>query len=82
MKELRKDGVVRGHHVYISVWTPFIGEELYLEPEESKEQDKYAVAVRKNDGWRNFWTRALFFPLHFMIFFKVRLRNHICCTRH
>lgn len=48
MKELRKDSVVRGHHVYKSVWTPVIGEELYLEPEESNEHDEYAVAVRKD----------------------------------
>ena len=48
MEELRIDSVVRGHHVYKSVWTPVIGEELYLEPEESNEHDKYAVAVRKD----------------------------------
>ena len=39
---------MRGHHIYKSVWTPFIGEELYLEPEESNEHDEYAVAVRKD----------------------------------
>ena len=48
MKELRKDSVVRGHHIYKSILTPVIGEELNLECEESNEHDEYAVAVRKN----------------------------------
>ena len=48
MKEVRKDSVVRGHHVYKSGWTPVIGEELNLESEESKKHNEYAVAVRKN----------------------------------
>ena len=30
MKELWKDSVVRSHHVYKSVWTPVIGEKLYI----------------------------------------------------
>ena len=47
-KELREDSVVRGHHVYKFVWTPAIGEELYLQPEESNERDEYAVTVRKD----------------------------------
>ena len=38
---------MRGHHVYKFVWTPVIGEELYLEPKESSEHDEYAVVVRK-----------------------------------
>ena len=45
--ELRKDSVVAGHHVNKFVWTTVIGEELYLEPEESNEHDEYAVTVRK-----------------------------------
>ena len=48
MKELRKDSVVRGHHVYKSVWTHVIDEELYLESEESNEHNEYAVAIRKD----------------------------------
>jgi hypothetical protein len=30
---LRVDSVVRGHHVDKSIWTPVIGEELSVEPE-------------------------------------------------
>ena len=48
MEELHIDSVMRGHHIYKSVWTPVIGKELYLEPEESNEHDKYAMAVRKD----------------------------------
>ena len=47
MKELRKDSVVRGHHVYKSVWAPVIDEELNLEHEKSNEHE-YAVVMRKN----------------------------------
>ena len=48
MKELRKDSIVRGHHIYKSVGTPVICEELYLEAEQSSEHDEYAVAIRKD----------------------------------
>ena len=40
--------VNRGHHtciIYKSIWTPFIGEELVVEAEESNE---HAVAVMKD----------------------------------
>ena len=47
-KELRKDSVVMSQHVFKSIWTHVIGEELCLEPEESNEHDAYAVAVRKD----------------------------------
>ena len=36
--------VIRGHHVYKSVWTPEVGEELSLVTEDGNEHDKYAVA--------------------------------------
>ena len=39
---------VKDHHGYKFVWTPVIGEELHLQPEESNERDEYAVAVRKD----------------------------------
>ena len=48
MKELHKDSVLRGHHVYKSIWTSVIGEELNLEREESNKHDEYAITVRKN----------------------------------
>ena len=46
MKELRKDSVVRDHHIYKSIWTPVIGEEFSLEREDSNAHNEYAVVVR------------------------------------
>lgn len=42
-----KESVVRGHHIYKIVWSPVIGEELPLSPEDSNEHDDHAVAVLK-----------------------------------
>lgn len=47
--ELHVDSVVRGHHVYKSIWTPVLGEELLVEQEHGNEHDRYAVSVKKND---------------------------------
>ncbi len=42
------DSVVRGHHVYKWIWTPTIGEQLQLRPEEDNESDLRAVTVLKH----------------------------------
>ena len=42
--------VVRGHHVYKSIWTPFLEEVLQAETEEGNEEDRYAVAILKDSG--------------------------------
>ena len=39
------DSFVRGHHVYQSQWTPFIGECLVIKREPDNRHDKFAVAV-------------------------------------
>ena len=44
------ESVIRGHHIYKTVWTPFIGETLSLRIEDGNEQDSFAVAVIKNDN--------------------------------
>ena len=44
------ESVVRGHHVYKRVWTPFIGEQLTLKHEEDNANDWRAVAVIKIDA--------------------------------
>lgn len=41
--------VVRGHHIYKNVWTPVIGEELTVLPEESNTHDPHAVVVGKGE---------------------------------
>ena len=43
---------VRGHHVYMQEWTPFIGEKLECQREETNEQDPYAVAIVKRTAGR------------------------------
>ncbi len=42
------ESVIRGHHVYNSVWTSSFGEILSLSPEDGNENDAYAVAVMKD----------------------------------
>ena len=44
------ESVVRGHHVYKTVWTPLIGEILELVIEDGNVHDQYAVAVIKNEA--------------------------------
>jgi len=39
------DSFVRGHHVYQSRWTPYIGECLVIKREPDNVHDKFAVAV-------------------------------------
>ena len=45
-----KASVVRGHHVYKTVWVPFKGETLAVNCEEDDLHDCYAVALYLNDS--------------------------------
>ena len=40
--------VIRGHHVYKSVWSPSIGEVLSLQTDAENEHDAYAVRTRRS----------------------------------
>ena len=42
--------VIRGYHVYKSVWTAILGEELECRREVNNSVDRYAVGVYKLDG--------------------------------
>ena len=42
MEEYTMESVVRGHHVYKSIWYPLLGEQLRLEIEEGNGHDRYA----------------------------------------
>ena len=44
----RIESTVRGHHVYKSLWTPVMGEELNVQIEDSNIFDEFAVAVFKD----------------------------------
>ena len=54
-----KESVVRGHHIYKSVWTPVIGEELSVEREQNNQHDRHAVAVVKDDAIVGHMLRAI-----------------------
>ncbi len=43
---LTLESVVRGHHVYKRIWTPTVGEQLQLRPD--NESDPRAVAILKH----------------------------------
>ena len=42
--------VIRGHHIYKSVWTPSIGETLALQVDAENEHDAYAVGIVKDSA--------------------------------
>ena len=39
------ESVIRGHHIYKTIWTPEIGEILRCEQETGNTEDSYAVSV-------------------------------------
>ena len=49
MDSLHWDSVIRGHRVYQDIWTPFIGEVLHVEQETHNVQDRFTVAIVKDD---------------------------------
>ena len=49
LQSLSIDSVIRGHHIYKDIWTPFIGEQLDLQRELNNAYDRYAVTIIKKD---------------------------------
>ena len=47
MSEFIIDSIIRGFHVYKSLWTPEIGKELSTVRETANTHDRFAVAIRK-----------------------------------
>jgi len=52
------DSVVRGHHIYKTIWTPFIGEILTLNCKEDNSYDSCTCScriclIRQTDGMTN-----------------------------
>ena len=47
MSEFIINSAIRGFHVYKSLWTPEIGEELSTVQETSNMHDRFAVTIRK-----------------------------------
>lgn len=48
MDKFTVESVVRGYHIYKTIWTPYIGEKLPLEAEDNNLHDRHAVAVIRN----------------------------------
>ncbi len=47
--ETEINSIIRGHHVYKQVWTPFLGEIVSLHHESENNHDSHAVAIMKDD---------------------------------
>ena len=44
-----KESVVRGHHVFKQIWTPVVGKVLTVAIEAGNTEDRFAIAVTKDD---------------------------------
>ena len=45
-KQYNLDSFVRGYHAYMNIWIPKVGDEnVFLQPENENQHDKFAVAV-------------------------------------
>ena len=47
-EEFTTEGEIHGYHVYQMIWTPVVDEVLECVREEHNDEDRYAVAVKKN----------------------------------
>jgi len=48
MVYFRFDSVIRGHHIYKDIWTPFVAETLHVEREAHYPEDCFTVAIVKD----------------------------------
>ena len=48
MEILKKNSVITGHHIYKTMWTPFIGEMLPAEREEGNLYDRCAISLTRD----------------------------------
>ena len=52
MHRIKFQSLIRDHHVYKNVWSPYVGETLVAHPddrEEAREYDKYAIGIYKKN---------------------------------
>ena len=50
------ESVIRGHHIFKEIWTPYTGEILLVRKEAGNVHDRRAVALLKADGTVVQWT--------------------------
>ena len=48
MSSANFESVVRGHHIYKSIWNPAVGERLDVSIERDNAHDRYAVSVQRD----------------------------------
>ena len=49
LEEHTHQSVIRGHHIYKDIWSPYIGEHLTLQREDSNTHDRHAVCLMKDN---------------------------------
>ena len=42
------NGIIRGHHVYKTIWSPFVAEPLHLQTHAGNKHNTHAVTIIKN----------------------------------
>ena len=72
----QKVSVVRGHHIYKVIWTPEVGEDLQLRPEDHNEHDTYAVAVVKGGSIVGH-ACSTFYVQCLLVFLEARKQNDL-----
>ena len=49
LEEHTHQSVIRGHHIYKDVWSPYTGESLTLQREDGNTHDRHAVCLLKDN---------------------------------
>ena len=69
------ESVIRGHHVFKSIWSPFVGETLSLKQEKGNRHDRFAVAVIRRQSRPPVSTIVGRVPREFFQFFWTFLKD-------
>ena len=77
--QYEKASIVRGHHIYKSLWTPEVNEILLLRRETGKEHDEYAVAVLQQLLRLTILFAAVFTAVSLKEFLGISL-SHVACS--
>ena len=56
--EIEVESCVRGHYVYSTIWNPVLGERLTCKRELDNVEDRYAVAICKDEDMHCRWSRS------------------------
>ena len=76
-----KASMIRGQHIYKSIWTPVVGEELTLHREDSNDHDIHAVAVVKDGDVVGHVPRSIFRVSRFLLVRGGRIKCRVTGRR-